>query len=529
MPRLFRESPLSSIWEGSGNVQCLDVMRAMVKSPAAVEAFFAEVAEAARREPRLAAYAEALREEITSDPETLEPRARRVVERMALALQGSLLVRYGDEAVADAFCASRLAGDWGRAFGTLPAGSRLRPDHRAPPPAALGDPGRTARLVRIGANVGFGRVRGAGAYHLMRARRRLDNPLSRPRDQDRGRLVLVHRPLPGDRLALGLLRRRARPVQLRPPRPTRSRWPARWGSSARSSCTSSATPTSPAARGSGSRASSCGSSAAWPGWSRRPRAPRPSSRSRSAGPLVTLAIAVALSAIGILAAGAGNFRDAMLVEGTADTSGVLAMVAWLASINLLVLVFNLLPAFPMDGGRIARAIAWWRTGDRASATRFAADARTGSSPTCSSAPGIFLVFTGDVFSGVWLALIGMVINGSARAASMQTAITSRIEGVRVSDVMDREPVAIPEELSVAQGPRRVLPALPLALVPRGRRRAALPRPARARPRRRGARAGALVLARSPTCSSSTAAPCTSARTLPSTPCSATRTCAASAP
>ncbi len=167
------------------------------------------------------------------------------------------------------------------------------------------------------------------------------------------------------------------------------------------------------------------------------------------GPLVTLAIVLAFSAAGVLAAGAGNFKDAMLVEGTADTSGVLAMVAWLASINLLVLVFNLLPAFPMDGGRIARAIAWWRTGDRASATRFAATLGQAFAYLFIGA-GIFLVFTGDVFSGVWLALIGMVINGSARAASMQTAITSRIEGVRVSDVMDREPVAIPEELSVAR-------------------------------------------------------------------------------
>ena len=165
------------------------------------------------------------------------------------------------------------------------------------------------------------------------------------------------------------------------------------------------------------------------------------------GPLVTLAIVLVFSAAGILAAGAGNFKDAMLVEGTADTSGVLAMVAWLASINLLVLVFNLLPAFPMDGGRIARAIAWWRTGDRASATRFAATLGQVFAYLFIGA-GIFLVFTGDVISGVWLALIGMVINGSARAASMQTAITSRIEGVRVSDVMDREPVAIPEELSV---------------------------------------------------------------------------------
>jgi putative acyl-CoA dehydrogenase len=122
MPRLYRESPLSSIWEGSGNVQCLDVLRAMVKSPAAVEAFFAEVAEGAAGDPRIAAFTAALREDLSTDVETLESRARRVVERMALALQASLLVRYGDEAVADAFCASRLDGDWGQAFGTLPAG-----------------------------------------------------------------------------------------------------------------------------------------------------------------------------------------------------------------------------------------------------------------------------------------------------------------------------------------------------------------------------------------------------------------------
>jgi len=123
MPRLFRESPLNSIWEGSGNVQCLDVLRAMIKSPAALEAFFAEVQEGAVAEPRLAAYATSLRNEVPGDVETIEVRARRVVEKMALALQASLLVRYGDEGVADAFCASRLSGDWGQAFGTLPAGT----------------------------------------------------------------------------------------------------------------------------------------------------------------------------------------------------------------------------------------------------------------------------------------------------------------------------------------------------------------------------------------------------------------------
>ena len=122
MPRLYRESPLASIWEGSGNVQCLDVLRGMARSPASAEAFFAEVGEAAGAEPRLDSYVARLRDELT-DLDAIESRARRVVERMALALQGSILVRFGNEAVADAFCASRLGGDWGQAFGTLPAGT----------------------------------------------------------------------------------------------------------------------------------------------------------------------------------------------------------------------------------------------------------------------------------------------------------------------------------------------------------------------------------------------------------------------
>ena len=122
MPRLFRESPLSSIWEGSGNVQALDVLRAMVKSPAATEAFADEVGAPAAGEPRLERFASALAADLR-DPTDLEVRARRLVERMALALQASLLIRFGDPATADAFCASRLEGDWGNAFGTLPVGT----------------------------------------------------------------------------------------------------------------------------------------------------------------------------------------------------------------------------------------------------------------------------------------------------------------------------------------------------------------------------------------------------------------------
>ena len=166
-----------------------------------------------------------------------------------------------------------------------------------------------------------------------------------------------------------------------------------------------------------------------------------------AGPAVTLAIVVVLTAIGLVAIGPAEFWEAVLIESGSGVSGVWAMVGWLASINALVLVFNLLPAFPMDGGRVVRAIAWRRTGDRTAATRFAA--RLGRVfGYIFIGGGLWMIATGMVFGGVWLALIGVLINGSARSASMQTAISDRIGGVTVSDVMDREPVAIPGELSV---------------------------------------------------------------------------------
>ena len=121
MPRLYREAPLSSIWEGSGNVAALDALRAMGRRPESVAAFFAEVERAAGGDTRLDDAVDRLRKELT-DLAGIEYRARRLVEAMALVLQGSLLVRHGHPAVADAFCASRFGGDWGIAFGTLPAG-----------------------------------------------------------------------------------------------------------------------------------------------------------------------------------------------------------------------------------------------------------------------------------------------------------------------------------------------------------------------------------------------------------------------
>jgi putative acyl-CoA dehydrogenase len=121
MPRLYRESPLMSIWEGSGNVAALDTLRAMARQPESLDAFFDEVELAAGADSRLDDAVGRVRKELT-DFADIEYRARRLVEQLALVFQGSLVVRHAPSAVADAFCGSRLGGDWGIAFGTLPVG-----------------------------------------------------------------------------------------------------------------------------------------------------------------------------------------------------------------------------------------------------------------------------------------------------------------------------------------------------------------------------------------------------------------------
>jgi putative acyl-CoA dehydrogenase len=126
MPRLFRESPLNSIWEGSGNVAALDALRAMAREPETIEAFFAEVELAAGTNAALDAAVRDVKDSLL-DVATIELRARRVVERLALVLQASLLVRHGHPATADACGAARLRGGAGHAYGTLPPGLDLAP------------------------------------------------------------------------------------------------------------------------------------------------------------------------------------------------------------------------------------------------------------------------------------------------------------------------------------------------------------------------------------------------------------------
>jgi Zn-dependent protease len=167
----------------------------------------------------------------------------------------------------------------------------------------------------------------------------------------------------------------------------------------------------------------------------------------AAGPAVTLVVAALCIGIGIAAAGADEFWKAVTLDTGADVSGVLAMIAWLAEINVLVLFFNLIPAFPLDGGRIARAIAWRLTGDRNRATRFAANLGRGFSYVLIGL-GLLLAVQGYVVSGIWLALIGFILGQSARGYAAQSEFASRIGGISVADVMDREPVSISEDTSI---------------------------------------------------------------------------------
>ncbi|HSA80260.1 MAG TPA: isovaleryl-CoA dehydrogenase [Geminicoccaceae bacterium] len=124
LPRLYREAPVNSVWEGSGNVVCLDVLRTLTRDPGALEAVLAELERVRGADLRLDGWLARLRNVLREHADA-EHQARRLVEQLALALQGALLVQHAPAAVADAFCASRLADGGGRQFGALPRGLDL--------------------------------------------------------------------------------------------------------------------------------------------------------------------------------------------------------------------------------------------------------------------------------------------------------------------------------------------------------------------------------------------------------------------
>ncbi len=176
-------------------------------------------------------------------------------------------------------------------------------------------------------------------------------------------------------------------------------------------------------------------------------------RISAAGPAVTALIVVvaALAAMAI-----GSPREALDAARFVDArvSAPVALLSWLATINLFLLVFNLVPAFPLDGGRIARAAAWRLTGDKHRATRFAG--RLGQAFAVALVGwGAYVAFGGDTLNGVWFALLGLFLGQSARDAVVASRVTEAIDGVTVADVMDAQPLALPGATPLADARARL--------------------------------------------------------------------------
>ena len=168
-----------------------------------------------------------------------------------------------------------------------------------------------------------------------------------------------------------------------------------------------------------------------------------------AGPLATLGMVVVFAAIDLAIVGPTRLWHAFLLDSTVKVTPVLMSLSWLLLMNLIVLIFNLVPAFPLDGGRIARAVVWRTTGDKRKGTRAAATVGQGFAVLLAGV-GIFLMLRGASLGGLWLLVLAFLLGSSARGAMLQTALSERIERVTVADIMDRQPVAIGSRTAVAQ-------------------------------------------------------------------------------
>ena len=168
-----------------------------------------------------------------------------------------------------------------------------------------------------------------------------------------------------------------------------------------------------------------------------------------AGPLATFAFVLLCLAVDLAIVGPHRLVHAAALDGTVQITPVLLSLSWLLFWNILLLAFNLIPAFPLDGGRIARAAIWRVTGDKVRGTRSAAKLGQGFAVLLAGV-GIWLMLSYHSFTGLWMIAIAFLLGQSARGALMQTAMSERIEGVTVSDVMDPQPVAIPSGVAVSQ-------------------------------------------------------------------------------
>jgi CBS domain-containing protein len=169
----------------------------------------------------------------------------------------------------------------------------------------------------------------------------------------------------------------------------------------------------------------------------------------AAGPLATLACVVVCAAVDLAIVGPHRLIQAILLNGSVQITPVLLSLSWLLLINVLILAFNLVPAFPLDGGRIARAAVWKRTGDKLRGTRAAAKLGEGFAVLLAGV-GIWMMISLGGFGGLWLIALAFLLGQSARAALLQSAVSERIDGVRIADIMDRQPIAIPSLTPVSQ-------------------------------------------------------------------------------
>jgi Zn-dependent protease len=187
--------------------------------------------------------------------------------------------------------------------------------------------------------------------------------------------------------------------------------------------------------------------------SRDTRSPREELWVAISGPLVTLLIVGLCTGTGVVIDG-GNFIDTAVFESGASSDPTLLLLGYLATINAALFAFNLIPAFPLDGGRIARALAWRLTGDKAKATRVAGRAGQGFAYLLGGF-GLYLMLRGNLGNGLWLAVLALFLGQAAKAAVVQSDIDERLEGVRVSDVMDPHPFTLTAETSLLDASERV--------------------------------------------------------------------------
>ena len=177
-----------------------------------------------------------------------------------------------------------------------------------------------------------------------------------------------------------------------------------------------------------------------------PATPGAEFRVAVAGPLATLLVIILAGGAGLAIAGVDEFADALTLSGGGDLSLAAAIISALAFINVVVLVFNLIPAYPLDGGRIARAAVWKVTGDRHRSTRAAAAVGRAFAGLLVIG-GLLLLFNGATFDGIYLAFLGWLLGSQARNVAVQSAFNERLEGVTVADLMDPDPVTIPADVS----------------------------------------------------------------------------------